>query len=97
MRVKIRRQKAFGFSAMVVDTRLFEDHRSPNRNGVPSGAQKHVVERYRLSDDKTRMLVDVFMEDPQYLTETFEGNVTYYYSPLLKRYNYDCQPEGSSG
>lgn len=77
---------------LVVDTRLFADHRSPNRNGVKSGAQKHVVERYRLSNDKTRMLVEVFMEDPEYLAETFEGRVTYYYSPLLERYDYDCQP-----
>ena len=78
---------------LVVDTRLFAYHRSPNRNGVPSGAQKHVVERYRLSDDKTRMLIDVFMEDPEYLAETFEGSVAQYYSPGLERYNYDCNAE----
>jgi hypothetical protein len=77
---------------LVIDTQLFADHRSPNRNGVPSGVQKHVVERYRLSEDKTRMLVDVFMSDPEYLAETFEGTVTYYYSPLLERYDYNCEP-----
>jgi hypothetical protein len=80
---------------LVVDTRLFADHRSPNRNGVPSGAQKHVVEKYRLSDDKTRMLIDVFMEDPEFLAETFEGSVTQYYAPGLERYQYDCHPEGA--
>jgi hypothetical protein len=81
---------------LVVDTRLFADHRSPNRNGVPSGAQKHVVEKYRLSDDKTRMLIDVFMEDPEFLAETFEGSVTRYYAPGLERYRYDCHPEVAS-
>ena len=32
-------------NVLVVDTRNFEDHRSPYQTGVPSGAQKHVVER----------------------------------------------------
>ena len=31
---------------LVVDTANFADHRSPYQIGVPSGAQKHVVERY---------------------------------------------------
>jgi|MEHZ01.4.fsa_nt_MEHZ011232007.1_2 hypothetical protein len=82
---------------LVVDTRLFSDHRTPNRNGVPSGEQKHVTERYRLSDDKTRMLIDVFMEDPEYLTETFEGSASHQYAPNLERHEYNCTPAGLSG
>ena len=82
---------------LVVDTRLFADHPTPNRNGVPSGAQKHVVERYRLSEDKTRMLIDVFMEDPEYLTETFEGSASQQYTPNLERHEYNCTPAGLSG
>ncbi|MBT5030884.1 MAG: hypothetical protein HOM55_01155 [Proteobacteria bacterium] len=82
---------------LVVDTRLFAEHRTANRNGVPSGAQKHVVEKYRLNDDKTRLLIDVFMEDPEYLTETFEGSVTQQYTPNLERHDYNCNPTGLSG
>jgi hypothetical protein len=78
---------------LVVDTQLFADHRSPNRNGVPSGSQKHVIEKYRLSDDKTHMFIDVFMEDPEYLSEAFEGQIIRYYSPTLERHDYNCEPE----
>ena len=37
-------------NVLIVDTRNFEDHRSPYQTGVPSGAQKHVVERYEETD-----------------------------------------------
>ena len=36
---------------LVVDTRNFAFHRSPYQMGVPSGNQKHVVERYQLIED----------------------------------------------
>lgn len=78
---------------LTIDTRLFADHRSPNRNGVPSGSQKHVIEKYRLSDDKTRMFIEVFMEDPEYLAENFEDQIIRYFTPELERHDYNCEPE----
>ena len=56
---------------LVIDTRLFADHRTGNGSGVPSGAQKHVIEKFRLSEDRTRAIIDVFLEDPEYLAEPF--------------------------
>jgi len=35
-------------NVLIVDTTNFADNRSPYQNGIPSGAQKHVVERYWL-------------------------------------------------
>lgn len=80
---------------LVVDTRLFSDHRSGNGNGVPSGAQKHVVERYALSEDGSHIAIDLFLEDPQYLAEPFSGRVIWNYTPQFEVFRYDCDPETS--
>ena len=55
---------------LVIDTANFADHRSPYQNGVPSGAQKHVVERYELLDGGTHLRVDFALEDPEYIVGT---------------------------
>ena len=80
---------------LVVDTVQFAEHRSGNGTGVPSGAQKHVVERYTLSDDGTYVVIDIFLEDPEYLAEPFVGVVEWNYAPELELYRYDCDPETS--
>ena len=75
----------------VVDTRLFAGHRFGNHtSGVPSGTQKHLIERYSLSEDGTRAIIDYVIEDPQFLTEPFVGQTTMIYSPHLQLYAYDC-------
>jgi hypothetical protein len=79
---------------LVVDTTLFADHRAPIRGpneGVPSGAQRHVVERYRLSEDRTRLLIDFTVEDPEYLAEPFTGTLQWVYAPQLKMMGFDCR------
>jgi hypothetical protein len=78
---------------LVVDTTLFADHPSANGNGVPSGPKKHLVERFSLSDDGTRMIVDFFLEDPDYLAEPFTGRKELLFAPQLELYRYDCDPE----
>ena len=80
---------------LVVDTRLFADHRIGNGFGVPSGAQKHVIERYTLSEDRTRILVDIFLEDPEYLAESLTGRMEWLYTPEFQLYGYDCDLENS--
>jgi hypothetical protein len=78
---------------LVVDTRLFADFPEGNGRGIPSGAQKHVVERFSLSEDGTRAIVDVFLEDPEYLLESFTGRTEMTYVPHLQLYRYGCTPE----
>ncbi len=80
---------------LVVDTRLFADHRIGNGYGVPSGAQKHVVERYTLSEDGARIILDVFVEDPEYLAELLTGRMEWLYTPEFQLYDYDCDLENS--
>ncbi len=83
----------FEGEVLVVDTRLLADYRSGNGPGVPSGAQKHVVERYSLSEDGTRAIVDVMVEDLEFLAEPFVGTTEMVYVPHLQLYRYDCRVE----
>ena len=79
---------------LVVDTRYFADHRSPVSNiGVPSGATRHVIERYTLDDDGRRVAVEFVLEDPEYLAEPYSGELALHYSPHLEMIGIDCDPE----
>ncbi len=85
---------------MVVDTTLFEDHRTGNRvgniQGVPSGAQKHVIERYALSSEATRLTLSFVLEDPEYLAQPLTGSVEWDYAPGFELLRFDCDPEVAS-
>jgi len=80
---------------LVVDTANFEDHRSPYQIGIPSGGQKHVIERYRLADDGTRLDVEFTLEDPEYLAEPMVHRRPLIYSPHLDMFPGDCDPEAT--
>jgi hypothetical protein len=76
---------------LVVDTRYLEENPKGNGwRGVPSSREKHVVERYSLINDGRRLRVDVFVEDPVYIAEPFEGIVELIYTPQLELYDYNC-------
>jgi hypothetical protein len=75
---------------LVVDTKFLTEHRSGNGPGIPSSTQKHVVERFSLSEDGTRAIVDVRVEDPEYLAEPFTGRTEMTYVPHLQLYRYNC-------
>lgn len=77
---------------LVVDTRLFADSVSPVADGIPSGAQKHVVERYTLTDDGRRIDVGIFLEDPEYLAEPFSATLLLNYLPNQEMLSFDCDP-----
>jgi hypothetical protein len=78
---------------LVVDTTNFTDHRSPYQIGVPSGAQKHVVERYRLNEEGTRIVVEFVLEDPEYIAEPLAHTRELIYSPQIEISRYDCNLE----
>jgi len=86
---------------LVVDTANFSEHRAPvygrptRAEGVPSGLGKHVVERFRLSDDGTHIVIDFYLEDPEYLAEPFTGTVRWYYAPHFEYLGFDCEPENA--
>ena len=81
-------------NTLVVDTRLFAENRSPFPVlGIPSGAQKHVVERYTLDEDGSRLLIDIYLEDPEYLAEPVKADFVWNYAPHLELLDFDCDPE----
>jgi hypothetical protein len=80
---------------LVVDTANFADNRSPYQNGVPSGAQKHVVERYRLREDGTRMTVEFMLEDPEYISGSMTHSRDLIYSPQMEMTPFNCDPRAT--
>jgi hypothetical protein len=75
---------------LVVDTRNFDDHRSPYQIGIPSGSKKHVVEKYRLIEDGTAMAAEFMLEDPEFLAEPMHHSRVLLHSPHLKMLGTDC-------
>ena len=82
---------------LVIDTTNFTDHRSPYQIGVPSAAQKHVVERYRLIENGTRMLAEFMLEDPEYIAEPMIHQRELIYVPQEEMVRHNCDPEAASG
>jgi len=78
---------------LVVDTRLFAEHVSPYGIGLASGTQKHIVERYTLNEDGRSLTIDVLLEDPEHLADTFIGTLNWDYTPDFGFYRYDCDPD----
>ena len=80
---------------LVVDTANFADNRSPYQNGIPSGAQKHVVERYRLHSDGTRLRVEFTLEDPEYIVGSMTHVRDLVYSPDIDMTPFNCDLEAT--
>ena len=80
---------------LVVDTRNFENHRSPYQIGVPSGGQKHVVERYRLTEDGTHIDLEFVLDDPEFLAEPMVHRRQLIHSPHLTMLSGECDPEST--
>ena len=80
---------------LVVDTANFSNHRSPYQMGVPSGIQKHVVERYRLKEGGTRMIVEFTLEDPEFIADPLTHTRELIYSPQIELSRYDCDLEAA--
>ena len=71
-------------STLVVDTTLFDDHRFGNGSGIPSGAQKHIVERYSLDTDGRTLTISYVLTDPEFLAEPVEGSRSWRHTPGLE-------------
>ena len=80
---------------LVVDTTNFADDRSPYQNGIPSGAQKHVVERYQLREGGTRMTLQFTLEDPEYIVGFMTHTRDLRYSPHIEMTPFNCDLEAT--
>jgi len=78
---------------LVVDTVGFTDHRKGNGGNIPSGAGKHLVERYVPSEDGRSIELDYRLEDPEFLAGPVTGTFHWQYAPRLDLIPYTCDPE----
>lgn len=81
---------------LIVDTARFTANPRGNGYTLPSSEQKHVVERFRLSDDHTRLLYSVVLEDAEYLaTPMTSAEFKWTYRPDLEYQPLPCDPENA--
>ncbi|MFL2546897.1 MAG: DUF6152 family protein [Candidatus Rariloculaceae bacterium] len=78
---------------LVIDTTHFSDHRIGNGRGIPSGTQKHLVERFELNADATGLTYHFELEDPEYLSSPTSGALPAAYRPDLGFESITCDPE----
>jgi len=81
---------------LVVDTALFEDDPAGHMRGIPSGAQKHTVERYYLSEDRRQLIIDYVVEDPEHLATPTTGRSVWDYAPDGEMLPFGCTTENAS-
>lgn len=81
---------------LFVDTRLFADHLDAYQIGVPSGAEKHVLQRFRLIEGGTRIEVEFTLEDPEYIIGTPVDKREMIYSPHIEIEPFGCDLESAT-
>jgi hypothetical protein len=67
----------FEGDTLVVDTIGLNDKTETDRFGTPHSDQIHVVERYRVSNDKKALEVLFTVDDPKYFTTQWSGRADY--------------------
>jgi len=67
----------FEGETLVIDTIGLNDKTDTDRFGTPHSDQIHVVERYRVSDDKKALEVQFTVDDPKYFTTAWSGRADY--------------------
>lgn len=82
-------------AVLVVDTAHFEARQNGNAFALPSSEAKHLVERFRLSDDRKRLDYSFELEDPEYLAEPLRGELEWTYSPGRELTGGQCDPENA--
>ncbi len=78
---------------LVIDTAHFAEHRSGNAPGLPSGRQRHLIERFELTADRSGLTYTFWVEDPEYLAEPMMGTLDLRYRPDLPFVSLPCNPE----
>jgi hypothetical protein len=75
---------------LVMDTALFLEHILGTNARVPSGLQKHLVERLFLAADRRSLNYEFTLADPEYLREPVTGKASWDFRPDLKPSGLPC-------
>lgn len=81
--------------ALVVETSHYTDNNSGLAQGIPSGPQKRLSERFELLDDGSGLHYSYTMEDPEYLVGSVSGESTWDYRPDLEPDPVPCDLESA--
>lgn len=80
----------FEGESLVVDTANFTDQET---GGIPSGAQRHLIERFSLGKDGKSLSYSYTLQDPEYLAAEVTGTAEMNYRPDLKLTSLECDQE----
>ncbi len=80
---------------LVIDTVAFADHRTGNAVGVPSGSQKHLIERLTRNEDGTSLTYQFELSDPEFLAGSLTGEVRWAYRPNIEFEFETCSRENA--
>jgi hypothetical protein len=78
---------------LVAETTNFREHAMGLSTTLPSSAQKRLVERFRLSQDRKGLNYSGTMEDPVYLARPVEWSGQWQYRPNMPHSNEKCDLE----
>lgn len=78
---------------LVIDTVQFASYRIGNAWGVPSGEQKHLVERLTRNATGASLTYEFELTDPEFLAAPVTGKVEWAYRPGLELERETCNPE----
>ena len=82
-------------TTLIVDTQLFADFRYAHGPGVPSGSQKHTVERFELSPDRSQLNIEIVVEDPEFVSEPYTVAAIWDYAPGRQMAPFACDSESA--
>jgi hypothetical protein len=78
---------------LVAETTNFKDHPMGLSTTLPSSAQKRLVERFRVSEDRKSLSYSGVIEDPVYLARPVEWTGRWEYRPSMPHSNEKCDVE----
>ena len=80
---------------LVVDTAKFAEHGMGNAQKLPSGPDKHLVERFELGEDGTTITYSFEMTDPLYINGPISYEMPWVYAPDFEKIDLPCDPESA--
>lgn len=80
---------------LVVDTARFSSHRMGNAAMLPSGAGKHLTERFEVSSDGRQLAYSFVLADPEYLESPVTGTINWVFRPDLEVASEECDLENA--
>ncbi len=81
--------------SLYIDTALFAPHAMGNGYGVPSGVNKHLVERLTPDASGTTVTYHFEVTDPEFLLHPVQGELQWEYRPNLTYAPPKCDPENA--